>query len=66
MSMLKELGISEIGDNLRGHTSSTKMHYNKFKISCGNPEADQMITRTNEQKYILIIQKIKMKKIKIH
>ena len=36
--MLKELGISEIGDNLRGHTSSTKMHYNNFKISCGNPE----------------------------
>ena len=48
--MLKELGISEIGDNLRGHTSSTKMHYNNFKISCGTPEADQMLTGTNDQK----------------
>ena len=50
MSMLKELGISEIGDNLRGLTSSTKMHYNNFNISCGNPVADQMLSGTNELK----------------
>ena len=48
MSMLKELGISEVGDNLRGLTSSTKMHYNNFKISCGNPEADQILLGSND------------------
>ena len=48
MSMLKELGISEIGDNLRGLTSSTKMHYNNFIISCGCPEADQILSNNNE------------------
>jgi hypothetical protein len=48
--MLKELGISEIGDNLRGLTSSTKMHYNNFNISCGNPVADQLLSGNNEPK----------------
>lgn len=50
MSMLKELGISEIGNNLRGVTSSTKMHYNNFNISCGNPVADQLLQGNNEHK----------------
>ena len=43
MSMLKELGISDIGDNLRGLTSSTNMHHNNFNINCGCPVADQML-----------------------
>ena len=50
MAMLKELGISELGDNLRGLTSSTKMHYNNFNISCGNPIADQILSGNNESK----------------
>ena len=50
MSMLKELGISEIGDNLRGLTSSTKMHYNNFNISCGNQVADQILSPKEENK----------------
>ena len=48
MSMLKELGISDIGDNLRGLTSSTNMHHKNFNISCGCPEADQMLANNNE------------------
>ena len=44
MSMLKELGISDIGDNLRGLTSSTNMHHNNFNIKCGCPVADQMLS----------------------
>ena len=43
MSMLKELGISDIGDNLRGLTSSTNMNYKNFNISCGCDAADQLI-----------------------
>ena len=48
MSMLKELGISDIGDNLRGFTSSTNMHHKNFNISCGCVAADQMLS--NEMK----------------
>ena len=48
MSMLKELGISDIGDNLRGFTSSTNMHHKNFNISCGCDAADQMLS--NEMK----------------
>ena len=48
MSMLKELGISDLGDNLRGITSSTNMHHNNFNISCGCPLADQMLSNNNE------------------
>ena len=44
MSMLKELGISDIGDNLRGFTSSTNMHHKNFNISCGCDVADQMLS----------------------
>jgi hypothetical protein len=32
MNMLKELGITDLGDNLRGITNSTNMHHNNFKI----------------------------------
>jgi hypothetical protein len=48
MNMLKELGITDLGDNLRGITNSTNMHHNNFKISCGNPEADQMLANSND------------------
>ena len=48
MSMLKELGISDIGDNLRGLTSSTNMNHKNFQISCGCPEADQILSNNNE------------------
>ena len=48
MNMLKDLGISDLGDNLRGATNSTNMHHNNFKISCGCPEADQMLTNNND------------------
>ena len=48
MSMLKELGISDIGDNLRGFTSSTNMHHKNFNISCGCEVADQILS--NEMK----------------
>ena len=44
MSLLKSLGISEIGDSLRGLSSSTKMNYNNFNISCGNPTADHLLS----------------------
>ena len=44
MSMLKELGISDIGDNLRGFTSSTNMHHKNFNISCGCEVADQILS----------------------
>ena len=44
MSMLKELGISDIGDNLRGFTSSTNMHHKNFNISCGCDVADQILS----------------------
>ena len=44
MSLLKSLGISEIGDNIRGLTSSTKMNYNNFNISCDNPLAEQILS----------------------
>ena len=50
MSMLKELEFSDIVDNLRGLTSSTKIHYNNFNISCGNPIADQMLSPNEENK----------------
>ena len=43
MNVLKELGISEIGNYLRGVTSSTKMYYNNFNISCDNPVADKLL-----------------------
>ena len=48
MNMLKELGITDLGDNLRGITNSTNMHHNNFKISCGCPEADQMLANNND------------------
>ena len=48
MNMLKDLGISDLGGNLRGATNSTNMHHNNFKISCGCPEADQMLTNNND------------------
>ena len=50
MSILKELGISELGDNLRGLTSSTKMHYKNFDIKCGNSETDQMLAGYGDDK----------------
>lgn len=43
MSMLNQLGISDIGDNLRGLTSSTNMHHKNFEISCGCPAADKLL-----------------------
>ena len=49
MSMLKELGISDIGDRLRGITSSTNMHHKNFNINCGCPEADQILSNNNEK-----------------
>ena len=49
MSMLRELGISDVGDRLRGITSSTNMHHKNFNISCGCPEADQMLSNNNEK-----------------
>ena len=50
MSLLNDLGITEIGDNLRGLTSSTKMQYNNFKISCDNPLADQILSGSPKNK----------------
>ena len=47
MSMLNELGISEIGDNLRGNTSRTNMTHKNFDISCGCPMADKILNNNS-------------------
>ena len=47
MSMLNELGISDIGDSLRGNTSRTNMTHKNFNISCGCPMADKILNNNS-------------------
>ena len=47
MSILNELGITDMGDRLRGLTTETNMKHNNFNISCGCATADQLISGLN-------------------
>lgn len=43
MDMLNSLGISDMGDRLRGLTNETNMQHNNFNISCGCGAADKIL-----------------------